>query len=78
VLSPATEAFDRGDKFADYRQIETLKEYLIISQTRPNVECFRLNERGRWELYSYQGQEQIQLTSLNLLIDMATLYEDVW
>ena len=78
VLSPSTEAFDRGDKFADYRQIATLKDYLIISQTRPSVECFRRNERGRWELYSYQKQDQIQLTSLNLQIDMATLYEDVW
>lgn len=78
VLSPSTEAFDRGDKFADYRQIETLKEYVVVSQTRPSVECFRRNQMGRWELYSYQGQEQIQLTSLNLHIDMATLYEDVW
>ncbi|AFY79946.1 hypothetical protein Oscil6304_0193 [Oscillatoria acuminata PCC 6304] len=78
VLSESTEAFDRGDKFADYRQIETLKEYLVISQTRPSVECFRRNHSGRWELYSYQGQEQIRLTSLNLVIDMATLYEDVW
>ncbi|MCT7957727.1 Uma2 family endonuclease [Laspinema palackyanum] len=78
VLSESTEAFDRGDKFADYRQIPTLKEYLIISQTRPHVECFRRNERGRWELYSYHALEQIQLTSLNLRIDMATLYEDVW
>ncbi len=78
VLSPTTEAFDRGDKFADYRQIETLQEYLVISQTRPYVECFRRNDRGRWELYSYQDQEQILLTTLNLQIDMATLYEDVW
>lgn len=78
VLSPSTEAFDRGDKFADYREIESLKEYLVISQTRPSVECFRRNERGRWELYSYQGKEQVQLSSLNLQVDMATLYEDVW
>ncbi len=78
VLSDVTEAFDRGDKFADYRQIATLKEYLIISQTRPSVECFRRNERGRWELYSYQAEDQIQLISLNLLIDMKTLYDDVW
>ncbi|MGL5192527.1 MAG: Uma2 family endonuclease [Chroococcales cyanobacterium] len=78
VLSPSTEAFDRGDKFADYRQIETLKEYVLVNQTRPSVECFRLNEMGRWELYSYQDPKQILLTSLNLFIDMATLYEDVW
>ncbi|MCT7981004.1 Uma2 family endonuclease [Laspinema olomoucense] len=78
VLSKSTEAFDRGDKFADYRQIESLKEYILINQNRSRVELFRRNERGRWELYSYQGKDQIQLTSLNLRIDMATLYEDVW
>ena len=44
VLSPKTEAFDRGDKFADYRQLESLQEYVLVSQTRMGVECFRRNE----------------------------------
>lgn len=53
VLSSTTEAFDRGDKFADYRKIDSLQEYVLVSQTRMNVEIFRRNPEGQWVLYSY-------------------------
>ena len=51
VLSPTTAAFDRGDKFADYRSLETLEEYVLISQERISVDCFRRNDEGFWVLY---------------------------
>ncbi len=53
VLSPSTEAYDRGDKFTHYRRISTLKEYVLVSPDRMSVECYRLNERGKWELTHY-------------------------
>lgn len=37
VLSDSTESFDRGDKFADYRQIESLREYVLISQSKKGL-----------------------------------------
>lgn len=77
VLSPATTAFDRGDKFGDYRQIETLQEYVLISQERVNVECFRRNAERRWELYSYGKGEEVHLASVDFRVDIAALYEDV-
>ncbi|OIP79169.1 MAG: hypothetical protein AUK48_00300 [Oscillatoriales cyanobacterium CG2_30_44_21] len=43
VLSKSTEAFDRGDKFADYQQIETLEEYVWINTSRDRLDCFRRN-----------------------------------
>jgi Uma2 family endonuclease len=49
VLSKSTEGFDRGDKFADYQQIETLEEYVLVSTKRQSLECFRRNEEGLWE-----------------------------
>ena len=48
VLSPTTEAFDRGDKFADYRSLSTIQEYVLIGQQRMNVDCYRRDVEGRW------------------------------
>jgi len=77
VLSDNTEAFDRGNKFADYQQIETLQEYVLVSQKRQRVECFRRNSERRWELYTFVQGEQIQLASINFSVDISALYEDV-
>ena len=46
VLSDSTEAFDRGDKFADYQNLESLREYVLINTKRQRVECFRRNDKG--------------------------------
>lgn len=54
VLSNNTEAFDRGDKFTDYSELETLQEYVLINQKRMRVDCFRRNSEGRWVLYRYK------------------------
>ncbi|BAZ81528.1 Uma2 family endonuclease [Sphaerospermopsis kisseleviana CS-549] len=77
VLSPATEAFDRGDKFIDYQELETLQEYVLVSQNRQRVDCFRRNNQGRWELYIYRGNQQLELTSVNFNCLLTDVYEDV-
>lgn len=55
VLSPSTEAHDRGLKFASYRQIESLKEYALVSQSEPRVEIFRSQSSGEWLLSEVSG-----------------------
>ncbi|ERT06218.1 restriction endonuclease family protein [Lyngbya aestuarii BL J] len=77
VLSPSTEAFNRGNKFADYRQIETLEEYILISQDQINVECFRRNEQGFWVLYPYNAEDELELSSIGFKCAIRELYEDV-
>lgn len=77
VLSPTTAAFDRGDKFADYRSIETLEEYVIISQERISVDCFRRNCEGLWVLYPYSKGEDIYLASIDFRCAIKSLYEDI-
>ena len=47
VLSDSTERYDRGEKFAHYRRIPSLKEYVLVSQHAPRIEVFRRNEDGR-------------------------------
>ncbi|MEA5620279.1 Uma2 family endonuclease [Cronbergia sp. UHCC 0137] len=77
VLSPSTEAIDRGDKFSDYQELESLQEYVLVSQTRQRVDCFRRNDQARWELYSYRGNQDLQLSSINFSCTLADVYEDV-
>jgi Uma2 family endonuclease len=78
VLSNSTEAFDRGDKFADYQTLETLQEYVLINTKRQRVECFRRNEQGLWVLQSYTAEHQsFRLNSVDFEQTMAALYEDV-
>lgn len=78
VLSPSTEAYDRGRKFANYRRIQTLQEYLLINAEGINVECFRPNDRGKWELTTYSVGEEIRLTSIDVSFPIELLYEDIW
>ncbi|WP_414544308.1 Uma2 family endonuclease [Nostoc sp. CCY0012] len=78
VLSDSTEAFDRGDKFADYQVLESLKEYVLINTKRQRIDCFRRNDQGLWVLQFYtEKEESFHLNSVNFDITMAELYEDV-
>ena len=51
VLSPSTSAFDRGDKFADYRRLDTLEEYVLIDPEKGGVDVFRKGADGLWVLH---------------------------
>jgi Uma2 family endonuclease len=77
VLSDTTEAFDRGDKFGDYRNLESLQEYVLVSQTRKHVECFRRNAEGQWVLYPYGELDEMHLASVDFRCAIVDVYEDV-
>lgn len=77
VLSPATEKFDRGDKFEDYQQIESLEEYVLIAQDEMLVECRRRvkDEMGdRWKTEVYEKGDQVILKSIKLEVAIEELY----
>ncbi|MCC5628112.1 Uma2 family endonuclease [Nostoc sphaeroides] len=77
VLSPSTEAVDRGKKFAKYRQSPTLQEYVLVQVTQPVVEVFRRNEQGKWVLSEYNLDEILRLESVDVEIAIADLYRQV-
>lgn len=77
VLSQTTEAYDRGAKFSQYRRLESLREYVLVSSEQISVDLFRLNERGKWELTPYTAGDTIQLTSVDFEFAIDLLYEDV-
>jgi Uma2 family endonuclease len=76
VLSESTEGYDRGKKFASYRHLESLQEYVLISPDRMSVECFRRNEDRQWVLYPYE-KEEVHLASVDFRCAIAEIYEDV-
>jgi Uma2 family endonuclease len=74
VLSDSTEAYDRGAKWAHYRRIPSLREYVLVSQGEPRIEVFRRIEAGRWELLEARPGETIELASLGVQLDVAAVY----
>lgn len=65
VLSPSTAGFDRGAKFAHYRLLDSLQEYLLIDPDTAQAEVFRRNAANRWELYpSATPESAIELASV--------------
>jgi Uma2 family endonuclease len=79
VLSPSTEAYDRGDKFRKYRSIPSFCEYLVVSQTELYIEqYFRLEQSDRWQLQAYDQLDQIiTLESLKVELPLQEIYRRV-
>ena len=80
VLSKSTEAYDRGDKFASYRAIESLAEYVMIDIPARRVELYRKGTDGLWVLHPTemtQVEASINFESVQLKIDAATLFADL-
>ena len=78
VLSPSTEAYDRGEKFTQYRQIPTLQEYVLVSQNRPLVERHVRQPDGSWLMTEFAGLEQVlEFASVPARVPLAEIYRDV-
>ena len=78
VLSPSTEAYDRGGKFAFYRQLTSLQEYVLIDPRTYRVDVFRRTPQNRWELFNFEGKDtEVEFASLNFRCTMSDIYEDV-
>jgi len=76
VLSESTEAYDRGAKAAHYRRIPSLREYVLVSQLEPQIEVYRRNERGLFELVEARRGQRAPLTSLGIELDVDAVYAD--
>jgi Uma2 family endonuclease len=78
VLSPSTEAYDRGTKFEHYRTLDSLREYLLVSQSRPHVDHFIRQDNGQWVLSAATDlAASIVLPSIQCQLAMARIYNKV-
>jgi Uma2 family endonuclease len=77
VLSDSTAAYDLGPKFALYRRLATLREYLVVDPGARRVEVFRRDDEGRWVLYDFTAAAECTLTSVGAVLPLATIFEDI-
>jgi Uma2 family endonuclease len=78
VLSPTTEPYDRGRKFEQYRTLESLREYLLVSQDHPLVEQFLRQEADAWLFTEVSGLDQtVSLPSIECQVALAEIYHKV-
>ncbi len=78
VLSPATEAAERGRKFACYRSLSSLECYVLIEQETPAVDLFLRQPDGTWLLLAQTGIENVlPLTAIGITLTFSELYKGI-
>ena len=77
VLSKSTAAYDRGDKFYLYRQIESLREYILVEQEKAEIEVYT-KKGDLWQITRYTGMDtKLFLSSIDVTINLSEIYENV-
>ncbi|HTN92936.1 MAG TPA: Uma2 family endonuclease [Sorangium sp.] len=74
VLSDASEAYDRGDKFAQYRSVPSITDYVLVSQKAVRIEHFQRQPDGRWLLSILGPGAQLALESIGVVIEVDRVY----
>ncbi len=78
VLSPSTEAYDRGEKWARYWRLDSLEEYLLVSQDKPEVEQYVRQDTGLWSYKAVEGLDAASVvTVLGVTLSLAEIYDRV-
>ncbi|NMG18701.1 Uma2 family endonuclease [Brasilonema bromeliae] len=78
VLSPSTEVTDRREKLVNYRTLESLREYVLVSQDEIKVEVYRKDNQGNWSVQTLFKGDDLKLDSVGLTLTMTDVYEDVF
>ncbi len=77
VLSPSTEAYDRGRKFGYYRDCPTMQEYVLVDTQRQAIEVYRRETDNLWTLHPFGPDDEVELASLGIHFPIAAAYRDV-
>lgn len=78
VLSPSTEAYDRGVKFRHYQKLPSVREIVLVNQDEPVIEVFARQADGRWVLGTFEDQAgSFALTIVPVTVSLADVYRDV-
>lgn len=77
VLSPITEAYDRGNKFKLYRRNPSLRDYVLVDSNKMAIDLYRKDEAGNWNIINYEIGDAIELKSIDLIFPIEQVYEDI-
>ena len=78
ILSPSTEAYDRGVKFAHYQRIASLQVYALIAQDKGRIEIYQRQENDNWLYSAMEGLDaKVSLDVIGCELTTADVYEGV-
>jgi Uma2 family endonuclease len=78
ALSPSTTLYDRDEKFAHYRQIESFTDYLLVSQDKPHVEHHHKLAEDHWETFYASGWDaSVEIPSLEIVLPLSEIYYQI-
>ncbi len=77
ILSKSTEVTDRREKRLNYQMIDSLQEYVLLSQDEMRVEVYRKDSNGNWLFATLGRDDDLVLDSVGLTLTMNDIYEDV-
>lgn len=78
VLSKSTKDYDRGDKFDHYRAVDSVVDYVLISQDATNVEHRSRQSGGDWAVSSYDGPDAVvPLKSIDCELPLSEIYRRI-
>lgn len=77
VLSPSTKGYDKRDKFALYRTLGSLREYVLIDPAKREVEVFTLGDAGVWMFTDQTKADALRLASIDCVLPMAEVFKGV-
>lgn len=78
VLSMSTEAYDRGDKFTEYKSVESFREYLLVAQHRPHITHYVKDSSGEWSYKEINGMDaSLRIATLDCELHLRDVYENV-
>lgn len=77
VLSDSTESYDRGEKFENYRELPTLREYVLVSHREQLIEVFRRSGDGTWIRSETRSGAVAQLDSVGCVLQVDRIYRGV-
>jgi len=78
VLSETTQKLDRGEKSVNYRKLEALQQYVLVSQNEPRIELYTRMANGHWELIDLSGMDAtLELTAIDVAVPFELIYQDI-
>ncbi len=79
VLSNSTKTIDKREKRTNYRSLDSLQEYVLVSQDKIQVEVYRKDSEGNWSVQTLKNSnDKVYLESVDLTLTMTEIYEDVF
>jgi Uma2 family endonuclease len=77
VLSPGTEAYDRGNKLRYYRECPTIQEYMLVDTQQPFIEVFKREENNFWTYHAFESGDIVELACLDVRFPASEAYRKV-